>query len=194
MSQSNKRWDFAIGHGDVTMAMALAKETDRGCVLVAVEFLSEAIDALLRDEFAGRTIDQKLQDKLLTGVIAPLGTFAMRTTFAYVFGLIPKPTYDALETIRKIRNTCAHRRGLIDLKDNDVKVHIEALERFLCDVSKKPSYSEDEPVFGEMWENAGAAKEHLTRERLIFMDSAHLLFAWLFSQVFESRKARGELA
>lgn len=87
----------------------LEAESDRGLALVTADYLSNLLEALLRQVFVdGRSKGMK---DILSGLFAevgPLGTFATRTRLAFLMGLIGTDTYHALEVIRDLRNDAAH--------------------------------------------------------------------------------------
>src|SRR5258707_5527006 len=81
----------------------LLKETDRGCALVAGEFLNEKLLELLQ----ARAIEEVTTDDRLSRFFAyedPLGTFSARLKASYLFGFISKKVYRDIDYVRKIRN------------------------------------------------------------------------------------------
>src|ERR1700733_14248269 len=47
----------------------------------------------------------------------PLGSFSSRIEIATLFGIIDEKTYLQLETIRELRNACAHSKRLLRFSD-----------------------------------------------------------------------------
>jgi hypothetical protein len=82
----------------------LRTESDRGLALIVGEWLSEMARSLLRHAL----VDSSLEKRLLEGSLAPLGTFSARALACFAFGLISRRVSDALDIIRRIRNSAAH--------------------------------------------------------------------------------------
>lgn len=81
-------------------------ESDRGLALVAGDYLSSLLEALLRQVFVDVDGNKLVGD--LFRESGPLGSFAVRIRLAYLMGLLGTDTYKALELIRDIRNAAAH--------------------------------------------------------------------------------------
>jgi len=83
----------------------LQSESPRGSAIVAVSIL---------DQILGELIAARLQpvtdtpDSLLSGVYAPLGSFAAKIDIAYRLGVIRPETRKALHVLRDLRNQFAH--------------------------------------------------------------------------------------
>jgi hypothetical protein len=93
-------------------------ESDRGAVLVASAFIEEALEYLLRHVFTVKSCNgsndkfpEHLNRLLESGTVAPLGSFASRITIAFVLGMIDVDFLKALEALRKLRNSYAHRKA-----------------------------------------------------------------------------------
>jgi hypothetical protein len=82
------------------------KESDRGCVLVGVSYLDACLKSLLRARFG--SAPKKDVDFLLSSSLAPLGSFSVRIKMSRVLNLLHTKTCDALESLREVRNECAH--------------------------------------------------------------------------------------
>ena len=80
------------------------KETNRGCVLVALAHIEE----LLREILYAFFTDNKATTELIDGFNAPLGTLASKSKACFALGLITKKEYKTIEYCRKIRNIFAH--------------------------------------------------------------------------------------
>lgn len=81
-------------------------ETDRGCALMAAEYLSNQLGELLRAHFID---DKKTCDEVLEAANGALSTFSPRIEFAYLLGLIGPAARRELHLVRKIRNEFAHQ-------------------------------------------------------------------------------------
>jgi DNA-binding MltR family transcriptional regulator len=86
----------------------LFRESDRGCVLLAVARLDETLGMLHKDHIATTTSHSKKVIEELFRPYAPLATFSGRIQIAYGYGLISHADYLDFETTRKIRNGAAH--------------------------------------------------------------------------------------
>lgn len=92
-------------------------ESDRGAVLVASAFVEEALEHLLRQVLTVKSCNasndkfaSQLNRLLKPGLDAPLGSFSARITTAFVLGIIDADYFAALETLRDLRNSYAHRK------------------------------------------------------------------------------------
>lgn len=84
----------------------LAKETDRGCALLAAAFLDDVLDVLMRAAFVESS---EAVNKIL-GTGRPLESFGARTHLCFCIGLLGMDVYCDLNLIREIRNDFAHRQ------------------------------------------------------------------------------------
>lgn len=99
------------------VAQNILKESDRGCAIVAAELLSEELEQLLRAYCRSDPADVKQTiDPLFSGY-GPLATFSARINLAYSLGILPRPTRDRLDIIRRLRNDFAHEWGPLDFND-----------------------------------------------------------------------------
>ena len=93
-------------------------ESDRGAVLVASAFIEEALEHLLRQVLTVKSCNTSndkfpmhLNRLLEPGPSAPLGSFSARITTAFVLGTIDVDYLKALEALRNLRNSYAHRKA-----------------------------------------------------------------------------------
>ncbi|MCX6376370.1 MAG: MltR family transcriptional regulator [Armatimonadetes bacterium] len=119
---------FDDGPDDIKAFIAeLRKESDRGAALVAAQFLSDALEELLR---ACLIDEKKPVDKLLgTEEMSdrPLSSFSSRIELAYCMGLFGRRVYDDLHAIREIRNHFAHQRRPVSFDALEVHRCCQAL-------------------------------------------------------------------
>ncbi len=105
-------------------------ETDRGVALLAVAFLDDVLDVLLRASFVN---DSEAVNRLI-GPGRPLESFGSRAHISYCMGLLGADVYNDINLIREIRNDFAHRQptnfeqGDIRLKCNKVRCVLPMLE------------------------------------------------------------------
>ena len=120
-----------LGAGGETIPYALIVETDRGCALVASEYVNDALEALLLAKFDKEGTPKEIKADLVGSFIAPLGSLAMRARACRAFGIINQDTYDAIDALREIRNACGHRKGRIDLQDKEISKYVRWLEKYI---------------------------------------------------------------
>ena len=103
------------------LSESLGMESDRGCVLLGAEILSNDLESLFRSYFRkDPQIVKKTINPLFKG-FNPLATFAARIDLAYSMGLIPRVIYRRLHLVRELRNRFAHTAGLLDFRDSKCK-------------------------------------------------------------------------
>jgi len=104
------------------------KESDRGLALVAADYLSNLLEALLRQVFVddGTANTKEVLDDLFRESGA-LGSFDIKIRLAYLMGLIGRDTYHALGLIREIRNIAAHSVEPFSLDSPGVRQKCEQL-------------------------------------------------------------------
>jgi len=109
-------------------------ETDRGVALLAVAFLDDVLDVLLRASF----VDDSEAVNRLIGPGRPLESFGSRAHIVYCMGLLGADVYADINLIREIRNDFAHRQptnfdhGDIRLKCNKLRCVSPMLEGNDC--------------------------------------------------------------
>ena len=84
----------------------LERETDRGVALLAVAFLDDVLDLLLRASFVD---DPDVVNRMI-GPGRPLESFGSRTHISYCIGILGEDVYSDINLIREIRNDFAHRQ------------------------------------------------------------------------------------
>jgi hypothetical protein len=174
---------LGAGVGGIEFEHALMAETDRGCALVAGEFLSDGLEFLLRARFKKTNTPARMQEQLVGSFEAPLGTLAMRASACHAFGLLARDIYDAINAIREIRNECGHRRGAIDLQDPEIKSYIRWLSEFN---GRHPIPGDDgiTPRVGwPWWDDFGRKVSSYAAERTAFMDAAFTVHVYIQSHI-----------
>ncbi|MFB9080170.1 MltR family transcriptional regulator [Flavobacterium procerum] len=104
--------------------IALDEETDRGCCLLAVSFLDNEIQNLLKSKLVG---SKKFIEKLFE-FNGPIGTLSSKIKLAFSIGLICKELMDDLELLRKIRNQFGHSYEPINFKTQSIHDNIQKLK------------------------------------------------------------------
>lgn len=84
----------------------LAKEGDRGCVLVATALLEEAIELHLRARLVSSP--SKSDELVSRSSMVPISSFSAKIDLAYRIGLFPHNERSIYHQLRKLRNECAH--------------------------------------------------------------------------------------
>ena len=158
-----------LGHEGIQFGEALAKETDRGCALIAAEFISDTLEQYFRREMHAKGASENEIRDFLTSAAAPLGNFSPRIKAAYWFGLIGKNTYGALDNIKEIRNQCAHRAGPIDFTDTELAVYVRGLGDYWA--GKVAINSEEAGFVGAIRNTDGYSPQ-----RLVFTRCATMAF------------------
>jgi len=162
---------------------AAPKDSDRGTFHLCSDFVKELKDAspparaimpaTALDEILARFLekavaDQKVAKRLVRRPFAPLGTFAARIDAAYGFNLINKDQYQALSTIRAVRNHFAHS-GNSSFSDPEVRDICLALN--LKHVIYPPGHESDPETRYLM--NASAICGHLDGIFRLWLERAH---------------------
>ena len=83
---------------------SLIQESDRGCALMAADFIEDKLEKLLESYF----IENEKVCKQLLKANGALATFSSKIDLTFLLGLIPKNVFNDLHILRKIRNEFAH--------------------------------------------------------------------------------------
>lgn len=91
----------------------LAKESDRGCILVGFGYIEHALDRLVaayvdRSSKANSTFNANCLDLDHRSLSAFLGSSWAKATFSVLVGIIDQNTFDLYNAIRHLRNYFAH--------------------------------------------------------------------------------------
>lgn len=90
--------------------LALQKESDRGCVIVAAALLEDKLESSIKKMLLPKA-DKK--DELFSDS-GPINSFSSKIDLAHRLGLIGDGDRDAFHVLRRMRNECAH-----DISTND---------------------------------------------------------------------------
>lgn len=101
----------------------LNKESDRGSVLIAASIFDEWLCEIIQ----AHLLNDKVAKGLLSGVTAPLSSFAARTGLAYALGLIMEHEYKELNILRSIRNAFGHSWNGVSFETPKIQNLIEQL-------------------------------------------------------------------
>lgn len=83
-------------------------ESDRAAIILISALLDDVLTYALVDAFAIKASEKELEHYFR--VEGPLGSFSAKIEIAYLFGLIELSTMDQLNSIREMRNACAHTK------------------------------------------------------------------------------------
>lgn len=107
--------------------VVLAAESERVAPLIAAEMINDCLQAYLTKWFEETKTPKKLQKSLLDSNNAILGTLGSRIMVARAFGLIDDMKYHALDSLRIIRNHCAHFTESTALDSQEIKSHLDRM-------------------------------------------------------------------
>jgi len=85
----------------------LKRESDRGCVILVVTAIEDALSEALKRRFVALSASE---EKALYSFNSPLGTFSSRIQMAHALGIVDAKGRDQLNLMRAMRNACAHAR------------------------------------------------------------------------------------
>ncbi|MFI5144310.1 MAG: MltR family transcriptional regulator [Ignavibacteria bacterium] len=105
-------YEFAIFRNE------LAKESDRGCALLASSYIDYLLTRLLEKKLIG----SKTHKKQLFLPNGPLGSFSSKILLCYSMGLIAKNTMNDINIIRKIRNEFGHSPKIISFENPKINL------------------------------------------------------------------------
>lgn len=88
----------------------LQTESRRGQFIVLAEIGSTLLAEILSKSFCLDTQEEVRSDCLVgSNVTAPLSSFSARIKACYKLGYLSKPAFDAMNTLRELRNLAAHQ-------------------------------------------------------------------------------------
>ena len=110
---------------------SLLKESDAGCIILAAAVLDHILERLheahVASNLTGLHPPKAFFQQSLAGNYCPLSTLAGKINIAYGYGLISQDEFDALNTVRKLRNKAAHCAFEFSFRDRGVTALISTL-------------------------------------------------------------------
>ena len=106
------------------LADELMEESDRGCALLAVGWLENAVKDLVALRFFANASDKIV--KKMFGGNGPFASFYNCINYCYLSGLISANELKALDCLRNVRNVFAHSHALgVSFDDDAVRDLVE---------------------------------------------------------------------
>lgn len=113
---------------------SLLKESDKGCLLLAVgifdKLLENLLGAAILTNLHGKAGAKEFREVALFGDNGTLYTFSSKVNVAYAFSLISEDEFQALHVLRKLRNEAAHCFFEFSFRDRGVVTHLNKLEKY----------------------------------------------------------------
>lgn len=114
---------------DTIFTEVMVNESDRGCILVAMQVLADALQRLLTAKFKSESgIHDDDVAHLFEGPLAMLNSLASRANLAYSLGLIDSGIWDTIYWLRQLRNVLAHSKGSVSLTSKAAGQIVSKLE------------------------------------------------------------------
>ena len=102
-------------------------ESDRGCVIVALAMVDEALATLLGACFECEQPDlNKLRHEMFEGM-GPLNSLSAKYKCSYAFGYISKTIYNDIRVLNKLRNRFAHFNEPASFSDPSIHDSLKSL-------------------------------------------------------------------
>jgi len=117
---------------------SLYDESARARALIASEWLSEALEKLLRARFKATATPGPKQDFLLKGH-APFASLFMRIEVCAAFGLISHDNAEQMHAVREVRNHCAHATTAAKPEDQEMSEKVRLLRGAHLDLESEPA-------------------------------------------------------
>lgn len=156
-----KKRERGFGDRNENLLQALARESDRAIVLIAMEFISDGLESCLRERFSSEEANRKLQDRLLTDINAPLNTPSTRIDVCRAIGLVDERTHQALQSLRALRNRAAHQTHF-SATDPGNSSDVILLQEYAEDMRPKPfDFRDMWVIVGENYDDASSARRTL---------------------------------
>jgi len=109
---------------DAQKAFEIAQQaSDIACALVLASFVDQCLGALIETFMIESTLATEMLDPRGGGI----GTLEARARLAYVLGLIPKPLYQNIDAVARVRNYFAHSHMDIKFEDPAIQPLCDAL-------------------------------------------------------------------
>lgn len=165
----------------------LEKESDRGSVLVGAAYLDNILEKILKFRLNSKDDKTKIVDELFK-FDSPLGSFSSKIKMSYCLELISKDAYCDFETIRKIRNACAHSSDNIFFGSKDViqySVNLKGWEK-----SINTNTDEEKETLKKLITSKSDSQDFLRfREKTRFIMTLSYWFGYLMSWIEQIDKA-----
>jgi len=84
----------------------ISKESDRGCILVAIAALDDMFENRLREELKNK--NSETLKRLLSPPLGYLSGFMAKADLLYSLGILHERNYKEIKKLNKLRNKCAH--------------------------------------------------------------------------------------
>lgn len=164
---------------------SLLEETDRGCVLAAHGYLDSQLEDLLRERFLKDGGDEREQQEQISfllkrGSLAPLSSFYVKASMAFVLGAIDKELFVALTKLNELRRHFAHYHGRVTLTVERSKSIYDALSKESMEVAEVFRKSTVKKELANI--NAGVSQD------AIGVDSE--IVQYLFHKILKQTQAR----
>ena len=124
----------------IQLTSELTKESDRALAVIAAAYLDHLLEILIANEF--KLASDAERDNLFKFPAGMLHSFAFKTRFAHMTGLITNDQKQDLNTIRDIRNGFAHE--LIGMSFDTKEIAKSCNKLVLAQVGGKPSTAREQ--------------------------------------------------
>ncbi|MEN6559047.1 MAG: HEPN domain-containing protein [Thermoguttaceae bacterium] len=173
MSKKKTKQPWIISEDGKSLLENFAGESERTRVIIASSFLENGLEACLRLKFKNEMNgeDSNIVNKLFDST---LRDFGRKNLIARVLGIINHPTYEAIDSIREIRNAFAHENFKIKLSHTSLNKYIGKLKDYL-----QQKYKERERL---AWEKEEI--EHFSKHKVSITDKSDLYFSLAVVNLF----------
>jgi len=100
------------------MLAELTGSSDRAVVITLGAFLDSILEYVLASKMRPQATEDEFEEAFASN--GPLGSFSSKIKVAYLFQLIDEPLKNQLETIREMRNACAHAKRPISFANPEL--------------------------------------------------------------------------
>lgn len=113
------------GDADKEIIEEIQRESDRGAIIVGVSLLEVRLEELLRTRMSAAALE--VVGKNVFSGSGPLSSFSAKIDLGFLLQLYPYETYRLLDKVRRIRNTAAHKWGVVNFLDPQIRDQCESL-------------------------------------------------------------------
>lgn len=117
----------------------LDSESDRAVIILMAANLDDSLAQLIAEYFCFVYDMDDIEHAFRFQ--GPLGSFSNRLEIAVLFGMIDDRTYQQLDTLRELRNACAHSRHSLAFDDVEM---VNVVARFFAPIGSIEFYSAEE--------------------------------------------------